>query len=217
MRWLFLLVASIMTFSTLHGFEMQEITTFDPLVPLFEEVGPETLVVFDVDNVLTIPNHPAFQIPNWMKHRELIRHYYGGLTENEKEALSNLMVTQNALQLIELSVPDLISNLSSRGVPVIALTGLWSGGDLSRQRWGMLHSLGIEFKGKESWGEMALFDQFPCYNSSYPLYFKGILFTNGQAVGRESCLNFSSICTATIQSGSVLSMTRRATSRVSAR
>lgn len=189
MRNLSLCILSfIFSFSTLNAVEVEEITTLNQLAPVFEEANPNTLVIFDVDNVLTIPDHPAFQIANWAHHNDLVYGQYAQLAQVEKEALCTLMITQNPLLLIEESAPEWIANLSKRGIPVIALTAAWSENQLAWQRCETLRALGIELKGKESWGSKIVFNQCPCYNDSYPLYLNGVLFTNGQAVKKGELL-----------------------------
>lgn len=188
MKILFLISALFLALSPLSGLVMQEIDSLDQLAPLFEEADKETLVVFDVDNVLTIPDHPAFQIANWKEHREIVHGHYHSLEVEQQEALMMLMITENRLLLIERAAPEWINRLGARGVPVIALTKAWSGGDFPQQRCAVLRALGIELNGQSSWGERVVFDQFPFYNDAYPLYQGGVLFTNGQAVAKGDLL-----------------------------
>ncbi len=155
----------------------------------FDEAGPQTLAIFDVDNVLTIPAEPAFQMPNMKRFSNTFRMVYKALSHEGQDAFLNLIVQRYPSLLVEGGTPRLIQDLSERGFRPIALTGSWNGqsplvGNFPDYRYSVLRTMGIDFS--QSFPELtcSVFEDLPSHRGSYPSFQKGILYANGIAMDK---------------------------------
>lgn len=155
---------------------------------LNEAADDETLVVFDIDDTLTILRDPVFQRPNFTTHhRASIKEVFAGVAP-EVEALAftmPLLTTES--DLIEADAPQYISSLQGR-VRTIALTaamgGSIEGASIEERRASELRRVGIDFS--TSFPEItelafAGFDQ-PVIGHP-PLFNRGIILTNDNNKG----------------------------------
>jgi len=188
MKWIIMICTYFAALSPLSAYEIREVHSLGEITPQLEAAGQESLVLFDIDNVLLIPDHPAFQIANWGPYKPLLRDHYDTLSAEEREALVMLMIIENEPLLIDALAPELIARLIDRGVPTLALTAAWSKGHLADHRVNALRRFEIEMKGQGGWPERIVFDQFCQANGSYPLYQDGVLFTNGKAASKGELL-----------------------------
>ena len=145
----------------------------------------DTLIVFDVDYVLTHPNEPAYQFPNFSKNLEFVKKTFSNLTHFQKDLFSNLMVFhQSGSSLVEECAPKLINSLNNKGYKVVALTAALTssliGQNTIKSRVKHLKSLGIDFSKSFINAQDAVFKSFDSNMGSFPEYYKGILFSNGE-------------------------------------
>jgi histidinol phosphatase-like enzyme len=131
-----------------------KIVETDSLEPIFEAIqksGPETLVVFDVKEVLFVAKD-IIRTPKYKKeYRELISELAKRHPAAQVEKLESTILSQESLELVNPKIVDLISQSKSHGMKVIALTSGYSGkfGGIEKQedlRLKSLQNLGIIFE-----------------------------------------------------------------------
>lgn len=145
----------------------------------------ETLIVFDIDYVLTQPIEKAFQFPNILKQIEFVKKLFHTLSPSEKDLMGNLMVMEEPGScLIEKETPSFIEQLKSFGYKVIALTaGLttrFDEKDFKKEKMELLKKLNLHFSAAFSQGGPSIYDCFEINFNSYPEFDHGILFCNGE-------------------------------------
>jgi hypothetical protein len=152
----------------------------------------DVLVVFDIDMTLTQPDHPATYYPSIIKFRSIIKNIFASLTPTQRD-IALTLTTKLPQRLIEKDSPKVIKNMQAKGVQVIALTASLSGHrDDHRnktifKRRDALQKKGFNFSFQGMvrvhngchWSRIA----FEKYADSYPMFYHGILCTNGENNG----------------------------------
>jgi hypothetical protein len=163
------------------------IYSFDEIARELEEADKQTLVVFDIDDVLITSQD--------MVLRPCGRHFtpssWKDLRPSEIEYLTSIMLHSSKVILVEPSVLQFIGNLAKRGVVTMALTAARTGrfGIIEKAedwRIRVLHELGIDF----SWsfpGTMYL-EKVTREESGYSLFKGGILFLGNQKMTKGEAL-----------------------------
>lgn len=74
MRYKFIIKIPLVVFlvPSLVSAKFMEVDTMDQVDMVTSTADHDTLVVFDIDNTLTIPANPAFQIPNVLENKPLL-------------------------------------------------------------------------------------------------------------------------------------------------
>ncbi len=156
----------------------------DEIFERLKSADSSYLVVFDVDETLTLPKNPEFQRVNFEKHRELIEPLLKTMTPRQRHFLINLIMASGPSMLIEEDVVAGIKELQERSVKVLAITSSLTAKvpktrDLKESRLHEMKRLGLDFDA--SFPELPpfiFFNQTPHFGY-YPMYYKGVLFTNG--------------------------------------
>lgn len=154
------------------------------------DFGSDTLVVFDVDDVLISAKDACFR-PKRLKHLfKVIQQKYDEIPLEEHPALDeklSLCYLSPERGLIEKDTPQLIANLQKQGIKVIALTHCPTGkygliSSIESWRINHLKSFGIDFSrsfpslGRHSFDQLA-------NKRPPPLYDSGVLFSYGYEKG----------------------------------
>lgn len=145
----------------------------------------DTLVVFDVDYVLTHPAESAYQFANFAQNINFIKKLFLSLSPLQRDLFANLMVfdSQGSI-LVEKKTPDLISELQKKGYKTIALTATLTSSiekmDLKKNRVDSLKKMGIDFSTSFTESNQIDFTSLIPNRETYPLFFEGILFSNGE-------------------------------------
>lgn len=161
-----------------------EVHSVKEIFESLESADSSSLVIFDVDETLTLPKDPEFQRINFQKHKKLIDPLLKPLTPRQKHFLINLMMASGPSVLIEDDVVKGIKELQGRSVKVLAFTSsltvkIPSTRDLKESRLHEMKRLGLDFDA--SFPELPpfiFFNQTPHFGY-YPMFYKGVLFTNG--------------------------------------
>lgn len=145
----------------------------------------DTLILFDVDYVLTHPNEPAFQFPNFAYHMQFIKETFVGLTPLQRDLFANLMVFDSSgSSLVEKESPQFINELLSKGCKTLALTASLTSDIesicLKQERFENLKKLGISFETSFENLDEITFDTLESNRKTYPHFYRGILFSNGE-------------------------------------
>lgn len=145
----------------------------------------DTLIVFDVDYVLTHPNDPAYQFPNFSKHLEFVKKTFSELNATQKDLFANLMVFDvGGSSLVEESAASVLNSLQKNGYKTVALTAALTctlaGQDVKEKRANHLKTLGIDFSNSFTDFKSKEFKSCDSNMGSYPELYRGILFSNGE-------------------------------------
>jgi hypothetical protein len=166
---------------------VQSVAAIEPIwsieeVEFGESERHDTLLIFDVDDTLTILREPAYQRPNFKHHHaELFFQLMHPLDTVERVVAFTLPLLTTPSDLIELQTPEKIQKLQLEGMKVIALTAAMAG-EIDKvfvedRRIAELRRVGIEFSFHELPTQVLPNFECPIYGRP-PTFKEGILFTN---------------------------------------
>ena len=151
---------------------------------ILETKKPEdVLVVFDVDMTLIQPNHPATYLPTLKKYRIIFQNITQKLTNLQRDNLLTL-TTKIPQQLIENNSPAVVKYLQNRKVNVIGFTASLTGhrdDHINKPIFkfrDMLRSFGFNFSFPHR--TVVSYMSFPKHNNGYPIFYHGVLCSNGE-------------------------------------
>ena len=147
----------------------------------------DVLVAFDIDMTLTQPNHPAVYYPALKKYLDDYQSILAELTPEQKDialTLTTQIVSQN---LVETQTPNILKSIEDKGVKVIALTASITGKikgfhkKMIFLRRDQLQKMKIDFShALKNFTRVVPFSDFKRYVGSYPMFYHGILSSNGE-------------------------------------
>ena len=183
---LFLLVLPSLLFGykTIHRLE--------EMAEEMADLNQESLVIFDVDNVLIAAESAINRAIGDSYRDTLKRHYFDGLSEQTRNELESIVWQEGKFRLTEEEIPSVIQLLQRRNIPTIALTSLGTGrfgniADLTEYRINQLKGFRIDLSLSAPKAQI-VFDQLKLVYGSYPVYREGILFTNWYGNSKGSVL-----------------------------
>ncbi len=147
------------------------------------------LVVFDIDDTLTILNEPAFQRPNFkIHHAGTFDKIMSPLNEKEKLMAFTLPLLTTPSALIEKETPAFIETLQKNGIKTIALTaatgGKIAGIAVEDHRIAELKRVGIDFSKSFIGMPEIVFVGFPTTEiGRSPFYKNGVILANERDKG----------------------------------
>ena len=144
-----------------------------------------TLVVFDIDNTLIVPETPAFQIPHVNLKKTLLKHIVPHWTEDEFGIAISIISLEGIGILLDENTPKIIDNLQEKGVKCIALTALSTGHyegfkDIFTHRANQLKKHEIDFSNSSPHTDYVVFKHLKEEIGSYPASRDGIVMSNGE-------------------------------------
>lgn len=173
--------------------DILEIDTVDGLTSYLENVQDQsTLVMFDIDMVLLISHDSYFRMPTLKKYRTIYQEMTQSLTGPEKDMLLMYMLMDAPLVPLDDKMVSLVQSLQQRGIPAIAFTSSLTGSIDRMANSAAWRIFTLDFTGyhfETSFPNLThsvVFEQFPKYLGSYPLFNRGVLFANGGRHGDAS-------------------------------
>ena len=160
---------------------IEHIHSFSQAQSVLDDADTGTLVVFDVDDTLIRPKDKILQrCYSYINAWKLVDAEFRKMVNEEEHTLSRLYI-QAKRELIEPGISQLIATLQARNIKVIACTHLRVGpyGEiplLEEFRFNQLKELDIDFT--MSFDYTCIFNQCQQDFNNWPLFYKGILFTN---------------------------------------
>lgn len=166
------------------------INTFSQAKPYLKDLNSDSLVIFDVDGVISMPKNPCLRGKNFAKYRELFLHLIDSLSVEEKDYFIGLLATDSGSQLVEESISEIIRKIKFHQAKVIALTAIPSGKidnieNMTIWRQKQLFNHGIDLSSSFQEDKLIVLDEFSKNLNSYPSFFKGILTANGIGVASK--------------------------------
>jgi len=145
-------LAAIVAFPPASFSETIKTNDFSVVENTLQRADQDTLIVFDVDEVLIMPTDVALH----PKHRNYLRQKVNDASDRgkdtEKEALlwSSIQRDQKP-RLVDLQMPLLIKSLQAKGIQTVVLTTMASGAwgvipSMEEWRYQQLKSFGIQFE-----------------------------------------------------------------------
>jgi hypothetical protein len=152
-------------------------------IALYAENGSEVLVVFDIDDTLTILSEPAFQRPNFsFHHASTFKEILSGFSKREQALILAIPLLTTPSELIEIDTAEFIEKLQRKGIKTLALTAAPAGeikGELvENRRIAELRRVGIDFSRS-----FAGFPEMTLPGFSAPDFGRDPLFKQGVILG----------------------------------
>lgn len=182
-------VVSFMALATIAFANMSQIFDIREIERELESADENTLVIFDVDEVL-ITTADQFAHPYALDASYGI--CMGAMKKSaDKKTIDEIISLCFLLPeriLIEETTPELIAKIQARGIKTIALTSCQTGelGLIPKvEHWRIddLRSLGIDFSGSFPEQERVVFSDLKSTKHNAPLYERGVLFSFGYNKG----------------------------------
>ncbi len=152
----------------------------------------EVLVAFDIDMTLTQPDHPAVYYPALIKYVEIYKKIMSSLSPEQKDLVSTLTTQEVPQKLVEQETQRIIKALQAQGVKTMALTSVLAGNikgfkeKMVTLRRDQLQEMGIDFtKSFKNFCRVMTFSTFQFYAEGHPLFYHGILSTNGEGAASK--------------------------------
>lgn len=167
---------AVLLFARIATAEITTIHSFSEASPQLELSDKDTLVIFDVDDVLIIsedfvlrPSAAGFDPVCWKNK-----------TEEEINYLVSIIQSEMDFILIDPSIPSLIESLQTKGIKTLALTACRTGkfGMIENvEDWRIEQLLDHKIDFTPSWKDAPprFFSQLVATNQNPPLFKKGIL------------------------------------------
>ena len=155
----------------------------EELLPYIKEANDQTLIVFDINFTLTMPDDPAFHMTLIKQNSARIQQWIKDLTEEEKFWLAIYIVVKGQSNLIEKNFPLLLASLQQKGIKTLALTAcpsayLPSLGQSIELREREFEAMGLHFKRSFPLVSPFSMTNFKGHYGCYPGFYHGILFCN---------------------------------------
>lgn len=163
---------------------------------LNREANKETLVIFDVDDVLIIPKDQILQAQNRKRLEKLNQRLEESVGKENADIFYSIIFMQRDNGPVDIKMKDIISELQSKGIKVLALTNCFTGsfGDIESMedwRYYELKKHGYHFdlswralKPKVFTGLEKIGKGLSAKSSSMPVFKSGIVFTNAVSKGQ---------------------------------
>ncbi len=142
------------------------------------------LVVFDIDDTLTILSDPAFHSTNFkIHHASVFKEIMSPLNPRERHLAFTIPLLTTASDLIEIETSQVIDELQNRGVKTIALTaamgGEIEGVSIEDRRIKELNRVGIDFSRSFPDISEMIFSGFNApINGRGPFFKLGVILAN---------------------------------------
>tara|TARA_B000000565_G_C23782719_1_gene376763 strand:- start:57063 stop:57848 length:786 start_codon:yes stop_codon:yes gene_type:complete len=143
----------------------------------------KTMLAIDIDLTLTIANHPALDLPNYLQHKKIFERIIKGLSALEIEKMFTHGIMLAGQSILDPDSLDVVEKFKQQGFRPIGFTasiiGPLSGiKAIETMRTQTLDILGFKFKDALVQKKISL-EEIPPYNNQVPMYYKGVLFANG--------------------------------------
>lgn len=141
-------------------------------------------IIFDIDYTLTVPSHPALQMPLIKQNKQRFKEEFAKYTKEEQQLIPALIALKEPRKLIDQKTSSLIKDLQNSGASVFGFTALNTSmgpevGYIPSWRTKELQDLGLSFEESSPLPHKRIeFFQFPPFRGTYPLYQDGVLYSN---------------------------------------
>lgn len=169
------------------------IDRFNSALEYFSKADKTTLVIFDVDNVLIVPQDPYLQPKARLQFSNIYEELTKVLDQEHTFLFHHIVAIKNKSRLVEADILNIIQELQQANVKVIALTGAKTGGianiipDVPSWRYNSLKNLGIDFSS--TFPKKAQFKELKGDDvGNYPSFEQGIVYSYGSMNSKGNVL-----------------------------
>ena len=169
--------------------QIEQIHTFEQLARALENVDQNTLVLFDVDYTLWVPesNICWYLTKDWHRNKHRYPEWLAPILDAAFKKMSKPELYYKTLWhvkekplLINPNIVMVIKALQNKGVPVFALTMIPTGSygiidNVPEWRFNKLKEFGINFRDLRF--KDIIFTELTKKDDAYPMFYKGILCT----------------------------------------
>lgn len=164
--------------------QIVEVHSLDEVREHFKGKNGSTFAVFDIDMVLIQPDDPAFQMLNIERYYQIAKRIILSVPPAKRDILYTLTSLYYDSVLVDKTFPLFFQELKEQGIPSMGLTASLTGSLLHvpyLEAWKADHlcKQGIYFEESAPCRSSITFCDLPSYRGHYPMFFKGILLTNG--------------------------------------
>jgi 23S rRNA (adenine2503-C2)-methyltransferase len=174
-----------------HKQKIIPITSFSEAEHIIDTMDQTTLVVFDIDSTLIVPEDPLLHPKVFSSYKDVIRKLFDSITPDQKHFLNHSIIAHDSMA-VEKSCVELINKLQARKIPVIAMTaakqGRFDEGEkkFHEIRIAQLKKLGIDFS-KSTYSDRK-FSTLQATYGDYPCLIQGISYSCGLHNSKGSVL-----------------------------
>src|SRR3990167_2905589 len=180
--------------------EMMSVKTMEEVQKKIEDIHKtqkteDVLVAFDIDMTLTQPDHPAVYYPAIKKYVDVYKSILWPLTPAQKDLAATLTTQVVPQKLVEKDTAKIIKTIQKQDVKVIALTSSLAGkikgfpDKMIILRREQLQKMGVDFTNTlKNFVRVKTFLDFKEYAGGYPMFYHGILSTNGEGYVSKGAL-----------------------------
>lgn len=170
--------------------EIQKINSILEAREIFNKADKDSLILFDIDYVLTQPARPSLQMATINTYKKTWKSLIENLSSLEHDILNTLVVMSDKTMLVENQMIQQIRYLQIKGVKVFALTGILAGplGDInSVEKWRaqILRNLGFDFSKSLPQTQDITFSNLSQNHGQFPRFTDGIIYSNGDLNKQE--------------------------------
>lgn len=180
-----LAILAFVFFSGLHASFAEIVKTSDlaPIESVIKQADSETLVIFDVDDVLITARDQILQATHKKFLERLNKGLEDRLSEEEAQQLWSIIWLARSDELVDPQIVSLIKEAQAKGLKVMALTNAWTGPfgaipNLQDWRIGELEDFGYTFKNSWKTLKPKTFETLKSKDPKrFPVFKEGVVFT----------------------------------------
>jgi hypothetical protein len=155
-----------------HNQKIIPISSFLEAEKVIDSIDRKTLVVFDIDSTLIVPENPLLHPKAFSAYKDVIRKLFASISPDQKHFLNHSIIAHTSMTVEPLGV-EMIRKLQAKRIPMIAMTaakqGRFDGGgkNFHEIRIEQLKKLGIDFShspfpDRKFSSLQATYGDFPC-------------------------------------------------------
>lgn len=171
--------------------EIIAIKQFDELLMTLKDADKKTMVLMDVDYVLIQPKNPLYQMGTFFRYSTITRNVTGTMTREEKDLLMNKIFSHNGVEIMPGNILKTFNAIKRKATVfgfVSTLTGkIGNVKSNAEVKLITLSNLGFNFHRDLSKTTIP-YTTFPKHFENYPMWNKGVLFTNGEGNSKKNVL-----------------------------
>jgi uncharacterized protein DUF2608 len=184
----FLILISCLCFQDAFA-EIIKAPNLSPIKKVTQQADSNTLVIFDVGDVLVTPKDQILQTSHQKFAEKIEKEMESRYSAEEVQVLQSIIWMARSAELVDKKLIKLIRDFQKRGIKVMALTNLLTGsfGNMSSpENWRVKELEGFGYTFKNSWTgvKSKTFEELKSKDPKrFPVFKNGVLFTCGLPKG----------------------------------
>lgn len=190
-KFLSILLLLAQCFSNIANAEIVRAPDIKVIEKLLSEIDADTLVIFDVADVLLTSKDQILKAQNKKYKKKLKSNLGQSMSKSEAQVLYSIINKERKNGPVDPKMPHLISNLQSKGVKVLGLTNCFTGklGNIeSLEDWRLDELKRAKYDFEKSWEltESKTFENLESSNKEAlpPVFKKGVIFASRVPKGK---------------------------------